>query len=95
MFTKDLYSLLICRQSETPKRQKRKACGKDLGLYVCRIYLLTLIGIYLQTMRPQRSTEMAMTTQQTQKSDDLIVSDVQRVSYGIKLRPENTQLYPR
>ena len=28
---------------------------------------------------PQRSTEMAMTTQQTQKTDDLNVSDAPRV----------------
>ena len=37
MFTIELFSLLICLQSETPKRQQRKACGSDLRLYVCRI----------------------------------------------------------
>ena len=44
MFTIELFSLLICIQSETPKRQQRKACGSDLRLYVCRIYLPKLLA---------------------------------------------------
>ena len=37
---------------------------------------------------PQRSTEMAMTTQQTQKSNDLNVSDAQSVKGFIRYQTE-------
>ena len=95
MFTKELFSLLIY-----PKASEKKGMWKRPPPIRLSHIFTNIIGIYLQTMRiqirlplreqpntgPRRSTEMAMTTQQTQKSDDLNVSDAQRVSYGIKLR---------
>ena len=93
MFTKEAFSLLICIQSETPKRQKEKHVEKRPPPIRLSHISANIIGIYLQTMRsqirlllreqpdagPQCTTEMAMTTQQTQKTDDLNVSDVPRV----------------
>ena len=100
MFTKELFSLLICIESETPKRQKKCIWKKPLPIRLSHVF--ANIGVYLQTMRrqirllikeqpntdPQRSTEMAMTTQQTQKTDDLVVPDAPRVKGFIRYRIE-------
>ena len=86
-----------------PKASERKACGKDLELPIRLSHIFAnIIGIYLKTMRsqirlllreqpiagPQRSTEMAMTTQQTQKTVDLNVSDAPRVKDFIRYQIE-------
>ena len=55
MFTIELFSLLICIQSETPERQQRKACGSDLRLYVCRIYLPKLLDISANDAEPDQT----------------------------------------
>ena len=101
MFTIELFSLLICIQSETPKRQKEKHVERPPPIRLSHIFA-NIICIYLQTVRsqirlllreqpntgPQRSTEMAMTTQQTQRSDDLNVPDAPRVKGFIRYQIE-------
>ena len=73
-----------------------KASGK---IHLEKIYIsANIIGINLQTVRsqirlflkeqpntdPKRSTEMTWTTQQTQKADDLVMSDTPRVKGFIR-----------
>ena len=74
-----------------PKASEKNIWKRPPPIRLSHIFA-NIIGIYLQTMRsqirlllgrgepstvPQRSTEMAMVTWQTQKSDDFIVSDAQ------------------
>ena len=85
-----------------PKASEKKIIWKRPPPIRLSHTFANIIGIYLQTRRsqiilllreqpntdPQRSTEMAMTTQQTQKSDDLIVSDAPRFKGFIRYQIE-------